>query len=276
MSSSFLKPVGHPGHRVRHQAAGQAVELSELAVLARELGDQRRRASCANRMPGGTTWRSLPFGPWTSTASAAIFTVTPFGIGIGFFPIRDMLILLIGSSLYHTLQSTSPPTPAFRAARPVMTPREVVRMFVPSPPSTVRHVLDAEIDAAARTADPLEPGDHLLAARPVLQEHANDLARLLALFRRRLLDDPEALDVALVLENPRDLRLQLAGGHVDTRVLGRHPVADARQHVGNRIGHISLLCSAPDVQLPTPGRSGVRPSLARWEFSPTRSSSSRR
>src|SRR5688500_5609640 len=37
---------------------------------------------------------------------------------------------------HHTLQRTSPPTPARAAARPVITPREVVRMLVPSPPST--------------------------------------------------------------------------------------------------------------------------------------------
>src|SRR5204862_8286570 len=37
---------------------------------------------------------------------------------------------------HHMLQSTSPPTPALTAARPVITPRDVVRMLVPSPAST--------------------------------------------------------------------------------------------------------------------------------------------
>jgi hypothetical protein len=41
-------------------------------------------------MPGGTDWRIFPFGPCTSIASGAIFTVTPFGIGIGFLPILDI------------------------------------------------------------------------------------------------------------------------------------------------------------------------------------------
>ena len=45
--------------------------------------------------------------------------------------------LFLGPSRYHTLQSTSPPTPAFFAARPVITPRDVVRMLVPRPPSTI-------------------------------------------------------------------------------------------------------------------------------------------
>ena len=38
--------------------------------------------------------------------------------------------------VYQMLQSTSPPTPAFTAARPVITPRDVVRMLVPRPAST--------------------------------------------------------------------------------------------------------------------------------------------
>ena len=58
---------------------------------------------------------------------------------------------------------------------------------------------------------------------------------------RRLLDQAEALDVALVLQDPRNLRLQLAGRHVHARVLGGHGVADAREHVGNRIGHFCSL-----------------------------------
>ena len=101
-------------------------------------------------MPGGTACRILPFGPCTSTAPSAILTVTPFGIGIGFLPIRDM------SDSTNTLQSTSPPTPAFAAARPVITPRDVVRMLVPSPPSTVGTSSTPKIDAAAGAADALE------------------------------------------------------------------------------------------------------------------------
>ena len=89
-------------------------------------------------MPGGSACRSLPFGPLHLDARRpSTLTVTPFGIAIGFFPIRDMLTLTQSSCLrYHTLQSISPPTPAFWAARPVITPRDVVRMLVPRPPST--------------------------------------------------------------------------------------------------------------------------------------------
>src|SRR4029078_4477174 len=89
-------------------------------------------------MPGGTYWFNLPFGPCTSTEPVPILTVTPFGSAIGFLPIRDIVFSRASrpDPHHHTLQRTSPPTPAFRAARPVLPPREVVWMFVPSPPST--------------------------------------------------------------------------------------------------------------------------------------------
>ena len=71
----------------------------------------------------------MPKGVTVKITPDANLTLTPFGNAIGFLPILDM-------SSHHTLQRTSPPTPAFTAARPVMTPRDVVRMLVPSPAST--------------------------------------------------------------------------------------------------------------------------------------------
>ena len=65
-----------------------------------------------------------------------------------------------------------------------MTPRDVVRMLVPRPASTSGTSVAAEVDAAARAADALDAGDHALAARTVLQEHAE--LRLDALAARRL------------------------------------------------------------------------------------------
>ena len=63
-------------------------EYEEGASVATRAGLPEELSS-AKTMPGGSRWRSLPFGPCTSTASAAIFTDTPFGSAIGFFPIRD-------------------------------------------------------------------------------------------------------------------------------------------------------------------------------------------
>src|ERR1700722_1337944 len=45
---------------------------------------------CSTLMPAGRAVSSLPFGPCTSTVLPSNFTVTPWGIGIGFFPILDI------------------------------------------------------------------------------------------------------------------------------------------------------------------------------------------
>src|SRR5579872_6901050 len=45
---------------------------------------------CWTLMPAGSWVSSLPFGPCTATVLPSILTVTPFGSGIGFFPIRDI------------------------------------------------------------------------------------------------------------------------------------------------------------------------------------------
>src|SRR6266481_3769332 len=107
-------------------------------------------------MPSGSGVSSLPFGPWTFTVLPSMLTVTPFGIAIGFFPIRDISLdsqpltsrdeacLVLAHtgdaasrvSPYQISHNNSPPRPCLRAWRPVMTPFGVVRMLIPSPPST--------------------------------------------------------------------------------------------------------------------------------------------
>ena len=153
-------------------------------------------------MPAGCACRSLPFGPCTFDGAVDHLDGDALGNGMGFFPIRDisLSLKLLSSQLsrlqpslswqlelerYHMLQSTSPPTPAFTAARPVITPRDVVRMLVPSPAEHLRHVVAAEIDAAAGPADALDPGDQPLAVRPVLEEQAQRLGLRASSSRRR-------------------------------------------------------------------------------------------
>src|SRR5262249_39803460 len=58
---------------------------------------------------------------------------------------------------------------------------------------------------------------------------------------RRLFQDLEALDVALVLENARDVGLQPRGRHVNAGVLGGHRVANPREHICDWISHLSTL-----------------------------------
>src|SRR5262245_44370133 len=117
-------------------------------------------------MPGGIRWRSLPFGPCTSTASEAIFTVTPFGTGIGFFPIRDMAATCL---LPDVAEDFAADAGLARGAAGHDAARG--RQDVGAEAAEHhRHVVDAEVDAAAGTADALDTGDHLLAVRAILQE----------------------------------------------------------------------------------------------------------
>ncbi len=48
---------------------------------------------------------------------------------------------------------------------------------------------------------------------------------------RGLVHDLEALDIALVGQDARDLGLQLRRGHVDACVLGGNGITNAREHV---------------------------------------------
>ena len=132
MSSSFLNPSVTPVTALATRLRARPWNFFSVPSSRSSVATSAS-PSLANRMPGGTACLSDPFGPLTSTAPAAMLTVTPLGSAMGFFPIRDMCLALA----YHTLQSTSPPTPAFLAARPVITPCDVVRMLVPRPPSTV-------------------------------------------------------------------------------------------------------------------------------------------
>src|SRR6266705_1683654 len=163
-------------------------------------------------MPGGTYWLNLPFGPCTSIAPGAIFTLTPFGSAIGFLPIRDIIFLpACGRASTHSPHvtehfATDAGFPRGASGHHAPRGREDVRA---QPAEHRRHVVDAEVHAAPRAADALDAGDHLLAVRSIFQEHADERARRAALLGR-FFDQAITLDVALVLQDPRNLGLPLA------------------------------------------------------------------
>src|SRR6185295_16800204 len=104
-------------------------------------------------MPGGNACRILPFGPWTSTAFAAsiTLTVTPLGIGIGFLPIRDMCVSPSPDVAKHLAADAGLDRFAagHHAAR-----RGQDRGSQPR--QHLGHIVPAEVDAAAGTADALD------------------------------------------------------------------------------------------------------------------------
>src|SRR5690554_7117632 len=73
-----------------------------------------------------------PLGPLTETSWPSILISTPCGSLTGFLATRDIV-----TPYQNTVQSTSPPTPAARAARSVITPLLVETIDTPSPPLTL-------------------------------------------------------------------------------------------------------------------------------------------
>ena len=90
MSSSFLKPSVTPVTALATRLRARPWNFFSCAS-SRSSFATRASPSCAKSTPGGTACFSVPLGPFTSTAPAEMFTVTPFGTGIGFFPIRDIV-----------------------------------------------------------------------------------------------------------------------------------------------------------------------------------------
>src|SRR5437868_13398836 len=87
-----------------------------------------------------------------------------------------------------------------------------------------------DVDPAARARHARQMRNRRGAARVVAQKDAHDFLRAFAL-------DDEVVDVAFLLQDARDLQLQLRGWDINTRMLGRDGVTNSRQHVGNRISH---------------------------------------
>src|SRR2546426_5422856 len=164
----------------------------------------------------GMGWLSLPFGPSARTTPSPTWTFTPWGIGMGFLPIRDMsgslphvgedfaadLLLACLAIGHHALGRRDE-----RAAHAGEDRRDPVVGDVDPPP---------------RRGHPHEPGDHLLVADAVLEVDAEHVLLL-------VLEHAEVLDEALLLQQLRDADLELAGGDVALLVLGPAGVADARE-----------------------------------------------
>ena len=74
-------------------------------------------------------------------------------------------------------------------------------------------------------------GPYFRKTRSVLTGAAGPLA---------LVQKLETLDVAFVLEDARDIGLDPGRGDVDARVFRAHGIAKAREHIRDRVCHISV------------------------------------
>src|SRR5262249_33945860 len=209
--------------RTRRSSSGLAITTAAPSTLA-DSG-------------AGMAWLSLPLGPSARTVPSLTCTFTPWGIGMGFLPIRDMSgslpdvrehfaanLLLAGLAIgHHALRRGHERDPHAGEDR--------------------RNLVVGHVNAPARCRDTHQPGDHLLVARAVFEVHAQRV--LLA-----VLEHAEVLDETLLLEQLRDADLELAGGDVALLVLGAAGVADAREEVGDRIA-----AHAYQLAFTTPGTS---------------------
>src|SRR4029079_12220800 len=174
---------------------------------------------------------SSPFGPLTrTTLSSLTATSTPLGISTGFLPIR--LISLpwpVPRSPHVGEDLAADPLLGRRAVRPHHARRGHQRDA--EAPHHPRQAAAAAVDPAPGLGDPADPGDRPLLARAVLELHAERLVDALALLL-------EAGDVALLLEDLQD-RARLLRHRCERLVLvGDVRVADPRQQVRDRVGHV--------------------------------------
>src|SRR4051794_26396737 len=95
----------------------------------------------------------------------------------------------------------------------------------------------ADVRAAAGRGYALHAADHRLASLGVLQPHAQHLTDPTGL-------GAEVLDVALLLQDARELGLELRSGHVHELVIGAQAVANAREEVRYRVCHRHVATSS--------------------------------
>src|SRR6266446_6622272 len=207
---------------------------------------------------------SEPSGPLTEISPPARVTSTLGGSLMGLFPMRDMASSPLGDDADHFAADAGGARLAIghHAARsrddcdaqPIHHPRDIVLSLV---------------DAQSRLGYALDLFDD--------RSTCVILQRDLELWLAFLAHDREALDIALVLQHLGDSHLDLGCRHLHGGLLRELRIADARQHVGDRISHAHIsasLClirpwlSAYQLALTTPGispriaisRSLLRPS----------------
>src|SRR3954453_12164101 len=209
-------------------ATSERVSPWRARCSARSVGRRTLRtpSSWPISMSRGTTCWSSPRGPLTRTTPGSTETVTPEGTGMGCLPMRDTV-----KSPYERDDLAPDALATGLVAR-----QDAVRRGHDRGPHAALDTGDVvvrDVVPAARGRDALQVEDDRGAVFGVLQLHVDDLGRLLG---GRLLDRV-VLDVALLLEDAGHLLLQARGRDGHHALLGRRAVAQAREEVGDGVGH---------------------------------------
>src|SRR6185312_2092064 len=194
----------------------------------------RRFSACTTLTPGRRARLSEPLAPFRVTALSAIVAVTPCGSSTGALAILDMA----RSPLRHDAEHFA----ALADRARLLVRHDALRRGDDDRPHAaqdLRQLVLAAIDAQPRTADTLQAVDD----RPALEVlEADGQSRLAA-----LLIEAEVSDVAFVLQHLHDGVLQPRGGEANLGLARGLAVTDARQEIGDRIGHAhwASLTSSP-------------------------------
>src|ERR1700733_13925527 len=214
-----------------------------MTMLAISVRDRPCRARTGPSSVGRVTWRTVsslttwigsatvsfssPLGPLTLTAWPSIAMSTPLGMGMGRRPMRDMLLSPF------PLPDVGEDFPAYPVLLSLPVARQAGRRRDDRHAEPAEHpgqVVLLRVHAQAGLGHPLDPGDRALPGVAELQQDHQVLADF------GVLDAPPG-DVALLLEDLRDVRLDLRVRHAHGVVVRRVGVPHTGQHVRNRVGH---------------------------------------
>src|SRR4030081_2799838 len=183
-----------------------------------------------NAMAAGIVrWRDA-FGPLTRTNPGSMSTSTPLGTVMGILPIR----LIAGLPRRPYSPDVGDDFAAHTGPLGLSVGHHARRRRQDGNAHAAEHLRElgaARVDTAAGLGDALDARDRPRPALPVLQ--ANAEGGVAAVGHRGLVVG----DVALRLQDARDLDLHLRQGHLDRVVLGPLRVADAGKHVCDGIRH---------------------------------------
>src|SRR3954452_4789012 len=179
-----------------------------------------------------TVWLRVPLGPLTVTRRSSRATSTPDGSVMGSLPIRDMPVSPLGPSSPDVGEDF----PTYALLVGLAVGQQALARRDDRDTEATQHPGESGGLAEppkAGLADAAYHGYRALTVLAVLQGQAQRLADLAL---RVVLDLPGG-DVALLLEDLRDARLQLAVRHRHRVVVRLVGVAQTSEHVCDRVSH---------------------------------------
>src|SRR5688572_6079242 len=210
--------------------ASRARTVPDIASACRELLatlTSTRFSTFSTFTCGVSFWVSVPSGPLMEISPGASVTSTLSGSTTGKFPILDMASVPLRHDAQHFATDAQP-------ARLAVRHHALGRRndgYAESVHHT-GHFAGAPVDAQPRPAHALDFLYHRFSSVILQADFEQRLALVLA--------HREILDIAFVFQHLRDRGFHPACGHRHRLLFRALRIADAREHVGDRIAHRHL------------------------------------